>query len=281
MPAQKSPPQSPLKSPFPGMDPWLENKWPEVHARLIVYSGNQLNKQLPEDLQVNIEQTLSVRGLDSHELRFEDSTDSRQVRTDINITKEPSASYDSGGVVDSTAVVVARPTLFPLPSSPDRHLQIVAGDGRLITVIEFISPWNKIGLRNRDLYARKQFELIAAGVNLVEIDLVRAGHSVLLAPPNAEEDECATTYGATLVRCDSPGEVAWFPMPLEAPLPNLPIPLRTGEADIVLRLQPIIDDCYADGRCHLMDYTVIPSPKFSDEKLAWVKQCLARRGIEL
>ena len=43
------------KSPFPGMDPYLETLWPEVHASLIVYARNQLNSQLPSDLQANID----------------------------------------------------------------------------------------------------------------------------------------------------------------------------------------------------------------------------------
>ena len=47
-----------MKSPFPGMDPFLEPKWPEVHASLIVYARNQLNSLLPTDLQANIEENL-------------------------------------------------------------------------------------------------------------------------------------------------------------------------------------------------------------------------------
>jgi hypothetical protein len=45
-----------LKSRFPGMDPFLESRWPEVHASLIVYARNQINPQLPSDLQANIEE---------------------------------------------------------------------------------------------------------------------------------------------------------------------------------------------------------------------------------
>ena len=40
----------PLKSPFPGMDPYLEAHWGDVHTRLIVYSGDQFRPQLPTDL---------------------------------------------------------------------------------------------------------------------------------------------------------------------------------------------------------------------------------------
>jgi len=48
------------KSPFPGMDPYMESRWADIHARLIVYASNQLNSQLPGDLSARIEETLTV-----------------------------------------------------------------------------------------------------------------------------------------------------------------------------------------------------------------------------
>jgi hypothetical protein len=34
-----------MKSPFPGMDPYLEQFWRDVHASLIIYSRDQLDLQ--------------------------------------------------------------------------------------------------------------------------------------------------------------------------------------------------------------------------------------------
>ncbi len=39
-----------MPGPFPGMDPFLESSWSDVHARLIVGSANQVQKQLPSEL---------------------------------------------------------------------------------------------------------------------------------------------------------------------------------------------------------------------------------------
>ena len=50
-----------MKSPFPGMDPYLEQKWGEVYTSLIVYARNQLNAQLPDDLQATVEQYVAVQ----------------------------------------------------------------------------------------------------------------------------------------------------------------------------------------------------------------------------
>jgi hypothetical protein len=40
----------PEKSPFPGMDPYLERHWPDVHLSLLVYAADNLEPQLPEHL---------------------------------------------------------------------------------------------------------------------------------------------------------------------------------------------------------------------------------------
>ena len=45
-----------MKSPFPGMDPYLEQHWPDVHARLILYACDQLEDQLPGDLIARVEE---------------------------------------------------------------------------------------------------------------------------------------------------------------------------------------------------------------------------------
>jgi hypothetical protein len=42
------------ESPFPGMDPYLEQHWRDVHASLIVYSSDQIQVQLPDDLVANV-----------------------------------------------------------------------------------------------------------------------------------------------------------------------------------------------------------------------------------
>ena len=39
-----------MNSPFPGMDPYLEQYWQDVHARLILYACDQLEDQLPGNL---------------------------------------------------------------------------------------------------------------------------------------------------------------------------------------------------------------------------------------
>jgi hypothetical protein len=49
-----------MKSPFPGMDPWLERFWGDVHSRLITIASGVLNGVLPEDLVARVEERVVV-----------------------------------------------------------------------------------------------------------------------------------------------------------------------------------------------------------------------------
>jgi hypothetical protein len=50
----------PDMKPFPGMDPYLERHWEDVHGRLIVYACDTLLPHLPDDLLARIEERVYV-----------------------------------------------------------------------------------------------------------------------------------------------------------------------------------------------------------------------------
>jgi hypothetical protein len=65
-------------------------------------------------------------------------------------------------------------------------VEIYVGSGsqrRLVTAIEVLSPTNKAqGEHGRDLYIRKQQEILGGKVHLVEIDLLRGGQHTTAVP---------------------------------------------------------------------------------------------------
>jgi hypothetical protein len=255
-----------MKSPFPGMDPYLESKWPEVHASLIVYARNQLNQQLPDDLQANIEENLAVRVEDD---------DSHSIRPDVNVAEDREFSTPA---TQASNIAVAQPLVLARPPHPERHVEIVNQAGRVITAIEFVSPWNKVGILAREKYARKQLDYLAAGLNLVEIDLVRQGGYVLAAPLEDLPEDQRTPYLICVYRDTKPHQFEVYRAPLQEPLPNIRIPLRPGEPDVVLQLQPLIDACYRDGRYHRINYQVDPKPKFDEQHARWIDSLLRAQG---
>jgi hypothetical protein len=49
-----------MPSPFPGMDPYLEQFWGDVHQSLITYARDQLQEVLPGDLRARIQERVFV-----------------------------------------------------------------------------------------------------------------------------------------------------------------------------------------------------------------------------
>src|SRR5438094_10612158 len=60
-----------MPSPFPGMDPYLEAHWRDVHARLIIYASDALQGVLPPSLRARVEETVLLetpKGIGDHPL---------------------------------------------------------------------------------------------------------------------------------------------------------------------------------------------------------------------
>src|SRR4051794_9288612 len=61
----------PMPSPFPGMDPYLEGHWRDVHARLIIYASDALQGVLPGSLRARVEERVLLetpQGIGDHPL---------------------------------------------------------------------------------------------------------------------------------------------------------------------------------------------------------------------
>jgi hypothetical protein len=51
------------------------------------------------------------------------------------------------------------------------------------------------------------------------------------------------------------------------------------DSDVVLDLQPLIDQCHERGRYHLLDYETPLRRPFSEEDEPWVKTRLKEAGL--
>jgi hypothetical protein len=66
-------------NPLPGMNPWVEAYWGDIHTRLTTYSCDAIQRQLPADLQTRVEEYLSVCEPD------EESRKLRRISPDVQI----------------------------------------------------------------------------------------------------------------------------------------------------------------------------------------------------
>lgn len=251
-----------MKNPFPGMNPYLEAFWRDVHARMMVYISDVLSPQLPEGLVARVEHGVSIDA---------DDGEKRLVYPDVLVNEDRGAS---AGTNTATAVEadVATTPLVVLDEPPARHVEIIdlTTRERVVTAIEVLSPTNKLPGRGRDEYREKQHLYRRGGVNLVEIDLIRQGDhtaavSLALIPPASRK-----AYLVCVWRAGRSG-YELYPVGLRDRLPRIAIPLRPRDRDVVLDLQQVIDMSYDRGRYSASLYrrpldTALPA---DDE--TWVK----------
>src|SRR5215471_3459316 len=96
-----------MKSPFPGMDPYLEQFWLDVHARMILYACDQLEEQLPASLIARVEERVV----------FETEEPRLQARyPDVKITKRPGRK--NGGVAVLAVASPAEPVIVEYLDEP-------------------------------------------------------------------------------------------------------------------------------------------------------------------
>ncbi len=236
-----------MKSPFPGMDPYLERHWLDVHASLIISARNALNQRLPDDLIARAEERVAV------EAGPDDITGGARRRIGPDV------------LLDDPII--------------ERFIEIIdiAGGERIVTVIEFVSPTNKAdGLQD---FVNKRNELLAGGVNFVEIDLVRAGDWRRLLRPHGCPAGAIAPYRAVF-RLPSASATGYIhPFSLREPLPVIKIPLRVNEKPCELPLQPLIDDAYRDSRYdRTLDYSRPCEPALEPDDAVWADELLRAAG---
>jgi len=264
-----------MPSPFPGMDPYLQAHWRDVHHRLITYACDAMQPHLPPGLNARIEERVY----------FEDDRGSgRSVYPDVRVMAGPRPLLrpaEGGG--DTATLAVDEPVVLTLPSEEiaEGYIRIVdaATGGRVVTVLEFVSPANKTPGPGREAYLDKQREARQAGANLVEVDLIRGGPWVLAFPEPAVPPEYReTTYHVGTFRAARPADYELYPVSLRERLPNVRVPLRPGDSDVVLPLQDLLAQAYRNGAYEDLDYTRDPSPPLAGEDAAWADELLRAAG---
>ena len=257
-----------MRSPFPGMDPYLEQHWGDVHSRLIVYAAGQLQRQLPGDLRARIEERLFVES---------DEVKRLGGKSDVRVVEYPHAGRVRRAHSESSAAV-AEPLVISIDDDvTETYINIIEVTGeRVVTSIEFLSPSNKLPGEGRDKFLSKRKTMQAAHVNIVEIDLTRSGDKNLLVGEYVIPESHRATYQACVWRGVRPSQVEIYAFPLQEVLPAIRIPLRAEDRDVHLNLQRLIDQCYEEGAFDTIDYSVPPEPRLAGRDATWVKDFIKK-----
>lgn len=254
------------------MNPYLERYWPDVHTSLIGYIRDTLAEQLPVDLNARAEERVTLTDPDNeHEGQARpDVAVIESWRRGIPPTWQPGTEREGGLKATEPQIVICDP-------ETERWVQISDRHGRVITVIEVLSPANKD--EGRGAYRAKRRAYLNGGVNVVEIDLLRGGWHVLATPLEDLHLPAGAYYLSCVTRALQPERKEMYVTPLASPLPSLAIPLRPHEQDAVLALQPLLDRCHRMGSYWNADYTRMPGPPLPAEDAAWVAGQIQQAGL--
>src|SRR5262249_19940547 len=226
-----------MPSPFPGMDPYLEDDglWPAFHHQLVMCLYQILLPGLVDRYRARVGQRhyVTEQALFTSVVREEHHEDYIEIRQ--------------------------------------------RNDGRLVTLVDVVSPANKVLPSGRSAYLDKRREGRSANANLVEIDLVLQGQPTLEYSRDGLPD---WDYAVTVTRSTQPERYEIYTATLQKRLPRFRLPLAADDRDTVLDLQAVFARCYDQaGFPGMIDYKRDLTLTLNDEDRHWVGELLRQQKL--
>lgn len=259
-----------MPSPFPGMNPFIEDRdlWRDFHANL----ASEIQRQLAAQIRPRYFVRLTPRRTyDTVELEI------------------PRSAYPDAAVLRDRETREAATVYAPVIEAPiqnridieieveDFSLEIRDEKSELVTAIEILSRSNKLrGHEAQTTYLKKRRGLLRQDVHLLEIDLLRGGERVPVLDPLPD-----APYYIYLSRANKRPQIGVWAIQMQDKLPMLPIPLRKPDPDAVFDLQRAVDIIYdlaAYGET--INYRQAPPPPpLSDANAQWLDEFLHAKGL--
>lgn len=249
------------------MDPYLERPalWPNVHSSLIIAIRDELAPRLRPRYYVAVEERMVGVGPD--DLLF-------AVRPDAAVASSPAP--DEGGT--SARGDVGRVVTVALPMAEqvrETYLAIREARGdQVITVLEILSPTNKLPGEGRRQYEQKRLALLGTRTHLVEIDLLRSGEPMPMVGYGGHSD-----YRVLVSRAEKRPLADLWPFSVREPIPSFHVPLQPTDDEPSLDLNRLLHDLYDRAGYDLrIDYSGAAEPPLSGEDAAWAAALLRAGG---
>lgn len=260
------------------MNPYFEDPdfWPGVHHWLINEITRSLNRQLSDKYVVAVEVRM-------YETTRESST-LIAIPDDVVVQNHPRTNRPKSNTPSEVAVadppVLAQPIAVNVPISEtikQGYLEVKSiGTGEVITAIEILSPVNKKAGKGREQYEDKREAILDSSIHLVEIDLLRKGRRMAIAPDNIKSD-----YRILVSRSNRRPLADLYAFNDREVIPAFPLPLRPEDREPVLVLKTVIDEIYDQGYSdRMLDYSQDPVPALSETDAVWAEQLLRDAAVQ-
>lgn len=257
-----------MPSPFPGMDPFIEDQaWRDFHHGFLGLIQEALVPHLRPRYVVRVEQRVYVERQPEKPADF--------VQPDVAVLQRDERRLPPRGAVAAAVAVAIEPVIVALPIPERQREMFLAIRERetlaLVTVIELLSPANKRpGSDGRRVYLGKREAILLGAAHLVEIDLLRRGARLPTLDPLPAAD-----YYAFVCRARRRPLAEVYPWSLRQPLPTIPIPLSGDDPDVPLDLQALFTVQYERvGYDYSLDYRRPVEPPLGEADAAWVEELL-------
>ena len=265
-----------MRSPFPGMDPYIEaaGLWEDFHHNLITEIQGAISAILPERYLVRAGErsyvTLSAHGGQEEFL----------TQPDVGGTRLSGAGESTATVglallkpVDEPAAPISMRSLVETEYR-EGFLEIreLQPERKLVTCIEVLSPSNKrAGTAGWLQYTRKRQAYLEGAAHFVEIDLLRGGRRMPMA------DWPDSPYYLLVSRKQEAPRCMVWPTHSSRPLPPIPIPLVLPTRTSPWRCSRSSTRFMRSRYDRDVDYARPVDPSWSQAEGAWLQERLRER----
>ena len=257
-----------MRTPFPGMDPYLEQpeSWQGFHNSLIAAVALDLAPRLRPRYYVATEERTYLYAPDRSTFIG---------RPDLNVIgpvlQEPRASWSVEPVAGAVRVEMPIPDHVREAYLEVRHV----GTSEVVTVLELLSPANKHPGEGRRQYEQKRLTVFGSRTNLVEIDVLRAGEPMLMWG-NGHDSH----YRILVSRARQRPSDDLYAFSVRQAIPDFPLPLQPDEAEPIVELNRIVLDLYERAGYDLrINYRGDAPPPLEGDEATWADVLLRDAGL--
>lgn len=253
-----------MKSPFPGMDPYIEGTCSrDFHSVFIQCWREAIADQLPEGFDAEIDEYVSMVTPDERSRRL--SPDVLVVQTEETGNPHFGGTSHAEGMASVLEPVEMRFEYLERLQWTFIEIKRLA-DERIVAVMELLSPSNKSG-DDRIEYLRKRESAFRSEAHLVELDLLLGGKRLPM-----QEDLPPGDFYAFVSRAGRRPVCEVYAWGLERALPVIPVPLIPPYSDVQIDLSGVFATAFERGRYHRrLKYRNAPLAPIRPESAQWVR----------